>query len=253
MSQLDGVTLPLNLKEVIDKDDVRDGIDIMSGTTADEYDYWTKVLTKEFNGPATRNSLNKFENKLKPEQMERYNQFRSTLPADPYQKDVDTYSHLVFHTPCRYEAKAHSKKSSNKIYQYVFTQKSAPLVDKDGKPVIDPDTGKQVCYGAYHGHELQYLFANYYEDLGANIFDAFKLSFIIQRMWVNFASRGNPSILEGDIDSVSPIIWDAYNSENEAVMDLNATECKQVKDPFSASYSLIGDLFWVNVTPEKKQ
>lgn len=252
LPQLDGVTLPINLREVIDNGEVRDGIDIMSGTTADEYDYWTKVLTKEFNGPATRKSLSKFEGKLNEEQLARYNEFRSTLTDDPYQKDVDTYSHLVFHTPCRYEAKAHSKKSTNKIYQYVFTQKSAPLVNPDtGEPIIDPDTGKQVCYGAYHGHELQYLFANYYDDLGANIFDAFKLSYIMQRMWVNFASRGNPSILEGDVEGVPAINWDAYNSTNESVMDLNATECKQVKDPYSDSYKLIGDLFWVNTAEEK--
>lgn len=252
LPELDGVTLPANLKEVIDNGSVRDGIDIMSGTTADEYNYWTKVLTKPVNAEATKRSLNKFTGKLNEEQLARYEQFRSALTEDPYQRDVDTYSHLVFHTPCRYEAKAHSKNSNNKIYQYVFTQKSAPVVNPEtGEPVIDPDTGKQVCYGAYHAHELQYLFANYLDDIGASIFDAFKLSYIMQRMWVNFASRGNPSILEGDIDDVHAINWDSYNSSNELVMDLNATQCKQIKDPYSDSFNLIGDLFWVNVAQSK--
>lgn len=251
LPELDGVTLPKNLKEVFDNGEARDGIEIMSGTTLNEYDYWTKVLTKQVNGPATRRSLEKFEGKLNEEQKAKYEEFRATLPEDSYQRDVDTYSHLVFHTPCRYEAKAHSKKSTNKIYQYVFTESSAPLVDKDGNPVLDPDTGKQVCYGAYHGHELEYLFANYLDDLGAQIFDAFKLSYIMQRMWVNFASTGNPSIAEGEIPTVPAIKWDAYNSTDENVMDINATLCKQVKDPFSQSCNLIGDLFWVNVTQNK--
>lgn len=250
LPELDGVTLPLDLKDIIDNGDVRDGIDIMSGTTKDEYDYWTKVLTKGVNGEATRRSLEKFIGKLSPEQKTRYEEFRNTLTDDPYQRDVDTYSHLVFHTPCRYEAKAHSKDPNNKIYQYVFTQTSKPCT-KPGtdEPLIDPDTGKQVCYGAYHGHELQYLFANYLDDIAVNMLDAFKLSYIMQRMWVNFASRGNPSLLEGDIPGIPAVNWDAYNSTNEAVMDINATLCKQVKDPFSSSSNLIGDLFWVNIKP----
>lgn len=251
LPELDGITLPSNLKEVFDNGEARDGIEIMSGTTLNEYDYWTKVLTKEVNGPATRRSLEKFEGKLNAEQKANYEKFRATLPDNSYQKDVDTYSHMVFHTPCRYEAKAHSKKSTNKIYQYVFTQSCAPEVDSEGKPVIDSETGKQVCYGAYHGHELEYLFANYLDDLGVGIFDAFKLSYIMQRMWVNFASKGNPSIAEGEIPDVPAITWDAYNSTDENVMDINATLCKQVKDPFSESNKLIGDLFWVNVAPNK--
>lgn len=232
--QLDDVVLPKNLKQIIDSSDCRDGIDIMSGTTLDEYNYWTKIMTEQLNGPASKKALDNFYNNiLNDEQKLRYDAFRATLTSPTeYQKNVDTISYLSFHTPCRYEAKAHSSRG-NKIYQYLFSEQSGEV---DGQR-----------FGAYHGFELEFLFANYGEDLGCTMLNAFKLSLIMQKMWVNFASRGDPSIKEGDLQGIPAIPWEAYTAENESVMNITSSVIEQVEDPFSDDLALIGDLYWAKL------
>lgn len=239
--ELDGVVLPKNIKEVIDEGSVRDGIDIMSGTTADEYDYWTKIMTKTQNEKFSRLALQDFENNYlqKQEDKDRYNELRSKLSSDPYQKDVETISYMSFHTPCRYEATKHSNRQGNKVYQYIFSEKSAPVPTLDQKEL--------VSFGAYHGFELEFLFANYGVDLACSLLEAFRLSLIMQRMWVNFADRGDPSIREGDLGGVPAIKWDAYDSTDEKVMNISATECVCEKDPLSDNIKPVMDLFWNKV------
>lgn len=229
--ELDGVVLPKNIKDVMDNSDVRDGLDIMSGTTADEYQYWSKIYSKEVNGATIKAAINKFytEDLSTPEQRARFDQFRATLPEDEYDRNVETVSYTSFHTPCRYEAKSHAK-NGNKVYQYLFTEKATQ-------------------YGSYHGFELGFLFGNLSPDISCELDEAVRLSLVMQRMWVNFAKNGDPSIAKGDFSTVDEINWEPYNVDTQKVMliDSDMAQTHTVEDPFKANIDLIGDLYWTKV------
>lgn len=238
--QLDGITLPLDIQSKL-YDDTRDGIEILSGTTKDEYEYWTYIMTPEYNSEMMDESIAMFTDKMNPIELNRWNKFKEGLEGSEYKQKIEAINYLGFHAPCRFEAMTHAQ-NGQKVYQYFFTEGY-------NDTYTDPVTQQESPYGSFHAQELQFLFGNFDPDkyLCCSHDEAVRLSNIMQKMWVNFAISGDPSIAEGDVDGVSPITWNPYTLEHNNVMILNAQECKQVDDPLKENIDLIGDAFWLKL------
>ena len=235
--QLDGITLPFDVRSKL-TDETRDGIDILCGTTKDEFEYWTLFMTPEINQTVLESGLYKFESKMTEEELVRWNAFKNSLTGSEYKNGVECINYLSFHAPCRYEAKTHAD-NGQRVYQYFFTE------EYNGN-YIDPSTHNPTPYGSIHAAELPFEFGIFESDefLCCTHEEAIRFSNIMQKMWVNFALNGDPSISDGQVSGVGSIDWDAYTSANDAIMVLNAKGCEQKVDPLKENISLIGDLYW---------
>lgn len=230
--QLDGITLPLDIKKSLEGD-ARDGIDILGGTTKDEYEYWTHIMTQEENKKTMVGALANFTTRMTSDELSRYNQFRDKLTGSPYRIDIQTINYLSFHAPSRFEARTHAK-NGGKVYQYLFTEEV-----NDG--YINSETGEYQGYGSFHGAELPFLFGNITDNmpLSCTIEEANELSITMQKMWVNFALTGNPS--------TSSIPWNPYTLQDDKVMIINAKGCAQENDPLRENIDLMGDVYWAKL------
>lgn len=227
--QCDGIVVPFNIKETLDSNH-RNGFDIMIGTTKDEYNYWTMLLGKELNMISMQKSKDTLLAKLNDDQKTRFETFLSQQKGDEYNKMLQYTNYLAFHCPSRYEAKTHAANKQN-TYVYYFTEESN-----------DPDL--LSC----HGYDLGFVLGNVEENKAKDIPAAWKLSKIMQQMWVNFAKTGNPSLNDGEVDDIGAIKWDKFVSDDDyPVMIFDSAETKQVKDPLRESNELVEDLFWLRL------
>lgn len=226
--QCDDIVVPLNIKGTLDSDQ-RNGLDIMIGTTKDEYNYWTMLLGKELNLKSMHSSRDTMLAKMTEDQKARYETFMSLQKGDEYNKMLQYINYLAFHCPSRYEAKTHAANKQN-TYVYYFTEESN-----------DPDL--LSC----HGYDLGFVLGNVEENKAKDIPAAWKLSKIMQQMWVNFAKTGDPSLNDGEVDGIGAIKWDKFVSNDYPVMIFDSAETKQVKDPIQESNDLVEDLFWLKI------
>ena len=226
LPQLDGITLPTDIKAAFDSNQ-RNGIDIMVGSTQNEYNLWTIAEGKEQNRLSMSADFMTLFLRMSEEDRKNYIEFLGNLDTDDdYEMLLRTIDYVAFHGPNRYEAKTHADHGQN-AYVYYFTEES---------------TNMELL--SYHGFELEFVFDNIDSKEVADIKKAEKLSDIMQQMWVNFAKSGDPSIKEGDLPGVGAIKWDKYTSENHNVMVLNSENPHQQVDPIQSNLDLIGNLFW---------
>ncbi|MCQ2796735.1 MAG: carboxylesterase family protein, partial [Bacilli bacterium] len=238
--QLDGITLPLDLKAALENKTTREGIEILSGTNKDEYEHWTHIVGVEENTKSMTSSMRGLEAKLTADELARWNEFKSKVSPTTYKNLINQETYYAFHTPCRFEANTHAK-NGGKVYQYLFTEPT-----KIG--YIDPDTKNFTSYGAYHSFELNFEFGNINEEeFRIPVEQAKHFSKIFQQFWVNFALNGNPSISEGQVEGETNISWDAYTTDNKNVMTLNADSCYQEIDPLKENIDLISDIYWAKL------
>ena len=224
--QCDGIVIPMDLEEAL-KSNQRNGIDIMIGTTKDEYHYWTFLLGKDANEKAMLASRDKTYVKMDNDQKARFEKFMSMQDGDEYTKLMQYINFIAFHSPARYEARTHAENGQN-AYVYYFTEESND-------------------WASCHGYDLGFVPGNVEIDRALEVEPALKLSEIIQQMWVNFAKSGNPSLNDGDVDGVGAIKWDKYKADDYKVMILNAKETKQENDPIKQLNDLVEDLFWLKL------
>ena len=128
--------------------------------------------------------------------------------------------------------RTHASNGQN-VYLYYFTEES-------NDPVRLSD----------HGYDLGFVLGNVEEDRAKDIPAAWKLSKIMQQMWVNFAKTGDPSLNEGEVEGVGAIKWDKFVPEDYKVMVFNSAETRQENDPIRESSELIEDLFWLRLKNE---
>ena len=226
--QLDGIVLPKDIKAAIESN-TRNGIDIMVGTTKDEYNYWTMLYGKELNMQMTQQLIDNSLKDMNDEQLAKYEKFMSLQEGDDYNKLLQYINFRSFHAPARYEADAHAANNQN-TYVYLFTEESN---DED--------------LLSYHSFDLGFVLGNVNEKDVKDIPEAYKLSEIMQRMWVNFAKYGDPSICEGEVDEINNINWDKYEIDNPLVMILNSKECRMECDPIKENCDLIKELFLLRI------
>ena len=226
--QQDDIVIPMDIKGALTSEQ-RDGLDILIGTTKDEYNYWTILLGKEGNLASMQKSKDILLAKMDDDQRARFETFLSLQGNDEYNQLLQYTNYLAFHCPSRYEAKTHAVNGQN-AYVYYFTEES-------NDPVRLSD----------HGYDLGFVLGNVEEDRAKDIPAAWKLSEIMQQMWVNFAKTGDPSLNEGEVEGVGAIRWDKFVPEDYRVMVFNSEETRQENDPIRESSELIEDLFWLRL------
>lgn len=226
--QRDDIVIPMDIKEALNSD-ARDGFDIMVGTTKDEYNYFTMILGKEANLMAMRYMVDEALADMNDDQKERFEKFMSLQEGDEYNNLLQFINYRSFHCPSIYEAKTHSARGQN-TYVYYFTEESN-------------DEDLLSC----HGFDLGFTLGNVEEDKVKDIPSAYKLSEIMQQMWVNFAKTGDPSLKSGDVDGVGDIKWDKYNDDNCPVMVLDSESTRLEDNPIKEQAELLEDLFWLRI------
>ena len=226
--QRDDIVIPMDIKEALNSD-ARDGFDIMVGTTKDEYNYFTMILGKEANLMAMRYMVDEALADMNDDQKERFEKFMSLQEGDEYNNLLQFINYRSFHCPSIYEAKTHSARGQN-TYVYYFTEESN-------------DEDLLSC----HGFDLGFTLGNVEEDKVKDIPSAYKLSEIMQQMWVNFAKTGDPSLKSGDVDGVGDIKWDKYNDDNCPVMVFDSESTRLEDNPIKEQAELLEDLFWLRI------
>ena len=226
--QCDGVVLPSDMKEALSSG-TRDGIDILLGTNKNEYNYFTWVFGKELNHELMKDVINAYVPKMNDDERARFEQFEASLTGDEYDAMLEKINYLSFHNANRYEAATHAERGQN-AYVYFFTEESN-----------DPDLL------SYHAFELGYVFGDIWTDEVKDEEEAWALSRVMQKMWVNFALRGDPSIREDDVDGVGAIPWEKYTPDEQKVMVISSEKTGTETDPLKENIDLIGDVFWAKM------
>ena len=230
--QCDDVVIPTDIKGALELN-TRNGFDIMIGTTKDEYRYWTHLYGKEANMQKMQVLLENSLKDMNDDQKNRYEQFMSKQEGDEYDNLVQFFNYRSFHAPARFEADTHSNNGQN-VYVYLFTEES-----------------NKSDLLSCHGFDLGFVFENISEKQVKDISAAYKLSKIMQRMWVNFAKCGDPSIKEKEIEGINSIEWNKYDLINNSVMILNSNDCHCEYDPIKDGCDLLNDLFWSKFSKNK--
>ena len=229
--QRDGIVIPMDIREGLNSNQ-RNGFDILIGTTKNEYNYFTMILGKENNLTAMRSMIDEAYTDANDEQKARLDAFMEMQTADEYDNLLQFINYRSFHCPARYEAKTHAANGQN-AYVYYFTEES-----NDPERLSD------------HGYDLGFVLGNVEEDRAKDIPAAWKLSEIMQQMWVNFAKTGDPSLNEGEVEGVDAIRWDKYQADDYKVMVLDSQGCQMESDPIREGSDLIEDLFWLRIKDE---
>ena len=178
----DGNVLPEDLYGAY-RDGLADGIDLLTGTNADEVNYW--VWEMEYTVPVLPGKLTyalaepvMFENdqkKLSDDEKTDIASFMSMQSGSRTEKLSEFYNETLFRIPAMQQAAFHSDNGNN-TYTYYWTY---------------PCSDEKI--GACHAVELAYVFNNPEVTIytGENYNE--ELADVVQDMWVNFARTGDPS------------------------------------------------------------
>ena len=226
--QRDGIVIPMDIEKALNSD-TRNGFDVMVGTTKDEYAYWTLLFGKDYNLQIMQGLIGQALSKMDDGQKAIYDTFMSAQDGDEYNKLLQFINYRSFHCPARLEAETHAANGQN-AYVYYFTEEAN-----------DPDLK------SYHGYDLGFVLGNVDEASAKDIPAAYRLSEIMQQMWVNFAKTGDPSLNDGDVDGVGAIRWDKYEANDYSVMVFDAQNTRQESDPVKEGSDLLMDLFWLKI------
>ena len=176
----DGVLLPKKLYEAYERG-LAQPVELLIGTNADELRYW--ILDVGGLVPYRQMSYVLFDSTVKQmrgEDRQRAEVFlrrqaERGLRARPWQI-TEFFNELLFRLPAVRQAEAHAA-HGNRTYMYYWRQPSAI-------PHL------RAC----HAVELAYVFGNLHETIYTGTGADAALSAQVQQMWVNFATRGDPSV-----------------------------------------------------------
>lgn len=190
--QRDGRLIPEN-PYLPYKDGVTADVDMLTGTNAEEMNYWVGelggVIPFRFGIPV------KFENdmkKLPAEDKKRVKEFMRLLKGHSMWKMARFYDEMMFRLPAVKQAQSHAK-NGGRAYMYYWTVPSKlPL--------------RKAC----HAVELSYVFGNLSETIFTGEIADESLSDTVIKMWTNFARTGDPS--------TEDLKWEPYSKEKRATM-----------------------------------
>ena len=190
--QRDGRLIPLDCYGAYKKGLSVD-IDMLSGTNADESNYWVD----EVGGivPYRMSIPIKFENDMKGLRIvdrQRVKRFMSRLKGHSIWRMSEFYDEMMFRLPAVKQAEDHTVRGG-RAYMYYWTE---------------PSTLRYR--GACHAVELAYVFGNLDETIYTGVRADEKLSNTVMQMWSNFARTGDPSTKD--------IEWPEYNTRTRYTM-----------------------------------
>lgn len=167
-------------------------IDMMIGIADDEWRLWT-LLSKdaeEFH-KNTLDVINYMKNQLPADKLALIDEFLAKQYGEPVIEESELLDEIIFRQPALKQADLHSA-AGGKTFFYRWEYLSG-----------------SDSTSAFHGAELSQIFGNPIDNYKyeSRRFDA-TLAKKVQRMWINFAKTGNPSI-EG-------FVWPRYDRKHRA-------------------------------------
>ena len=201
----DGKLIPVNPYEPYEKGETTT-IDMITGTNANELNYWIGELGGLFNYSVGMPIKYKADiAKVSKEDREHIKAFMKKAKGNKVARITEFYNEIMFRLPAIAQAEGHSSNGGN-VYMYYWKEES-----------------KIPLYKACHAVELAYVFYN----IGDTVYTGEKadeeLARTVSNMWVNFAKSGNPS--------TEDIKWDKYNSKDRKTITFKKGNIKEVSDP----------------------
>ncbi len=209
----DGRLIPLDPYDAYLRGDAKD-IDIIQGCNKDEMGQFAYFMTPD---GFTEYFNARYDNKYKtmsPEDVEKAKAFMDNIPGNKFHKTYKLGDQLYFIAPVFRVSENHTA-GGGRTYHYFFRVETTMPFFLSG-----------------HAAELPAVFNNPQDTFfsGRAYDDTF--NHIMQRMWVNFAVKGDPSLTAEESPTGEAIQWDLYNSDTKPVM---------IFDEFNVRQSTEGD------------
>ena len=198
------------------------GIDMLIGSNSDESNFWIDAMGGEENFElAVKLWYRYIAMSLDSLQRDNASRFLDVVTKDKPWPAAELLNDLMFRGPAIEMAQRHAA-SGGKTYMYYWTKAL-----------------KEPIYGACHGTEVSYVLNTGRQIKMGDVHNPF-LAADVQRMWVNFATTGNPS---------TPVhYWPAYESTQRATMVLGDNILLE-NDPLPEQRKLIAPLMSNYVSP----
>lgn len=220
--QRDGKLIPVD-PYLAYKEGASREVDLLIGTNANELNYWIGEVGGVFSFGLSLPV--KFENDIKPmrrQDKRRVKEFMRTRDARSIFRMSQFYSETMFRLPAILQAGEHAA-NGGKAFMYYWNVWS-----------------KIPYYRACHAVELSYVFGNLDNTIYTGEPADRELSRMIQQMWVNFATCGDPSLPE--------LSWPEYDKKRRATLVF--TENPHVEeDPKSSNRKLLYPLLKYRINP----
>ena len=216
----DGVLIPENPYSRFDGFNA--GIDMLIGSNSDEANFWIDAMGGEEKFElAVQLWYRYITMSLDSAQRESASRFLDVVTKDKPWPAAEFLNDLMFRGPAIEMAQRHAS-SGGRTYMYYWT-----------KALSDP------IYGACHGTEVSYVLNTGRQIKNGDRHNPF-LAADVQRMWVNFATTGNPS--------TPTHYWPAYETTQRATMLLGDNIMLE-NDPLPEQRKLIAPLMSEYISP----
>ncbi len=184
-------------------------IEVMQGTTKDEWRYFIEVFADDLD---FFNLVNDVTQKMlaenaSPEYLEASAKLMDYL-TKTYGKEwaaTEFGNGQLFRAGQMYQAIAHAKQGGKEFFYRVDKEVEGP---------------KQEILKACHAVELPFLFGNFDKEQAKDTKENRAYAKQLQRMWVNFAKTGNPSLSAADNPDGKAVEWLPFTNDTRKVMIL---------------------------------
>ena len=205
---IDESMLPADTLDAWNGEAIKD-IEIMQGTTKDEWRYFIEVFADDLD---FFNLVNDVTQKMlaenaSPEYLEAYSKLMDYL-TKTYGKEwaaTEFGNGQLFRAGQMYQAIAHAKQGGKEFFYRVDKEVEGP---------------RQEILKACHAVELPFIFGNFDKEQAKNTKENRVYSKQLQRMWVNFAKTGNPSLSAKDNPDGKAVEWQPFTNDTRKVMIL---------------------------------
>ena len=205
---IDESMLPADTLDAWNGEAIKD-IEIMQGTTKDEWRYFIEVFADDLD---FFNLVNDVTQKMlaenaSPEYLDASAKLMDYL-TKTYGKEwapTEFGNGQLFRAGQMYQAIAHAKQGGKEFFYRVDKEVEGP---------------RQEILKACHAVELPFLFGNFDKEQAKNTKENRVYSKQLQRMWVNFAKTGNPSLSAKDNPDGKAVEWLPFTNDTRKVMIL---------------------------------
>jgi para-nitrobenzyl esterase len=208
----DGNLIPLDPYDAYLKGEASQ-IDLLEGCNKDEMGEFVHFMTPDgFTEFFTARRENRFA-AMSEEDLEKARAFLDNTPGNALYKTRSFGDQMIFITPAFRMSENHTA-AGGRTYHYYFRVESSI-----------------TNYLSGHAAELAAVFNNPQETFfsGRAYDDAFNHT--MQRMWVNFAKTGDPSLTAGESPTGKAIQWELYNSDTRPIMVFDEFNVHQGYEP----------------------
>ena len=203
----DGRILPLDIFEAY-KNGTALGVDLLFGNTKDEYRFYVGASNWEMFKNHMADTLTEVKETLSESEWAIVENFTAETDTDDLKQAETILNYLKFHTPSYYAARLHAA-AGGKVFCFYWMYEM-PLSK----------------LGAVNGLPIAFLLGQtaWSEKFGIVIDPV--MSRVFQRMIIEFATKGNPSLTTGELKHIGSINWPQFTTKNQAVLEIKAESCQ---------------------------